>query len=291
MNDVLVATDISRKVKEQSILSDISFSVKQGEIIGLIGPNGAGKTSLMRIIVGLTKKYEGNIEMNGITNIGCMIETPNFYPYLTAIENLKYFAALNGVSKAKIPVILDLLGLTNTASKKVKHFSLGMRQRLGIAQALLTDPELLILDEPTNGLDPEGMHEIREYIKTVVEKKNITVIISSHLLGEIEKICSRALIIKAGVLIKDIILNSKNSNTLKKMVVETPNTSCVAEILKRHNMRIISQNEDALVAYVPENYKAKIADILFKERILVTGLYEEDENLESTFLDLLDLYD
>ncbi len=196
MNCVLRVKDVSKRAKDFQILNKVSFELGSGEIVGLIGPNGAGKTSIMKILVGLTRNYTGEVDLSGVRDIGSMIETPSFYPYNTGYQNLMYFAGLNGVGKKKVGELLELLGLMDAANKNVKTYSLGMRQRLGIAQALLKDPDVLILDEPTNGLDPEGIYEVREYIRKIANEKNITVLISSHLLGELEKMCDRAIIIK-----------------------------------------------------------------------------------------------
>ena len=172
MNCVLRVNNVSRKVKDFQILKQVSFELGRGEIVGLIGPNGAGKTSIMKVLVGLTRKYTGEVDLRGVRDIGSMIETPNFYPYNTGYQNLMYFAKLNGVGEKRVVELLELLGLIDSANKNVKAYSLGMRQRLGIAQALLKDPDVLVLDEPTNGLDPEGIYEVREYIRKIANEKN-----------------------------------------------------------------------------------------------------------------------
>lgn len=217
MNSVLRVNNVSKKAKDFQILNKVSFELGSGEITGLIGPNGAGKTSIMKIPVGLTRNYTGEVDLSGVRDIGCMIETPNFYPYNTGYQNLMYFAGLNGVGKKKVKELLELLGLTDAANKNVRTYSLGMRQRLGIAQALIKDPDVLVLDEPTNGLDPEGIHEVREYIRSIADEKKITVLISSHLLSELEKMCDRAIIIKKGEIIQsmDLTERSEASETLE----------------------------------------------------------------------------
>lgn len=287
MDYAISISNVSKSIKETEILKNISFNMRKGEIVGLIGPNGAGKTSLMRILVGLTKKYEGTVSMDDIQNIGCIIETPNFYPYLSGQDNMKYFAALNNVSNGRIPVTLALLGLTEAAWKKVKNYSLGMRQRLAIARALLTDPELLILDEPTNGLDPEGIHEVREYIRLITKKRNITVLISSHMLSELEKICDKAFVIKEGSLIKEIQLNKDEATEGIKLVVETQEIDKAEEILKANDFDV-SRKDQNLIVNIANKSKAAIAQLLFSHQIPISGLYEYNVNLESTFLDLVD---
>ena len=221
MNCVLRVNNVSKKAKDFQILNKVSFELGSGEIVGLIGPNGAGKTSIMKILVGLTKNYTGEVDLSGVRDIGSMIETPNFYPYNTGYQNLMYFARLNGVGKKKVEELLELLGLMDAANKNVKAYSLGMRQRLGIAQALLKDPDVLVLDEPTNGLDPEGIYEVREYIRKIANEKNITVLISSHLLGELEKMCDRAIIIKKGEIIQFMDLHNNMQEKQIVLVIES----------------------------------------------------------------------
>lgn len=287
MSYVLKAEGISRKVKDFQILKDVSFELKRGEIVGLIGPNGAGKTSIMKILVGLTRNYTGEVCMDGVNDIGSMIETPNFYPYNTGYQNLMYFAGLNGVKSKKVEELLDLLGLMDAANRNVKTYSLGMRQRLGIAQALLKDPDVLVLDEPTNGLDPEGIYEVREYIKKIANEKNITVLISSHLLGELEKMCDRAIMIKKG----EVISVMDFSNDIKKkqitFVIECLDTETTQEILKEHGYDVISANEVEVRVRIGAKEKTDIARLLSSKKVVMTGLYEACETLEDTFLELM----
>ena len=287
MEYVLKVNDINRKVKDFQILKNVSFELKRGEIVGLIGPNGAGKTSIMKILVGLTRNYTGEVDLSRVRDIGSMIETPNFYPYNTGYQNLMYFARLNGVGSKKVEELLELLGLSDAANKNVKSYSLGMRQRLGIAQALLKDPDVLILDEPTNGLDPQGIYEVREYIRRIASEKNITVLISSHLLGELEKMCDRAIMIKKG----EVIQVMDFANDVKKrqitFVIETLDTETTAAILKEAGYNIISSNENEVRVKIGANEKNDIARILYKHKIVMTGLYEACETLEDTFLELM----
>lgn len=223
METILSVKDVSKSAGKFQILKRISFELKKGEIVGLIGPNGAGKTSIMKIIVGLTRKYDGEVMLGEKEHIGCMIEAPNFYPYLSGYDNLKYFAKLSGVPDSRVLEVMELLGLSEAAKRKVKNYSLGMRQRLGIAQALLRNPGLLILDEPTNGLDPAGIYEIREYIRRIAREKNITVLISSHLLGELQKLCDRALVIKDGQLIEKLDMKEEQESDLEQVFLKLVN--------------------------------------------------------------------
>lgn len=287
MNSVLRVNNVSKKAKDFQILNKVSFELGSGEITGLIGPNGAGKTSIMKILVGLTRNYTGEVDLSGVRDIGCMIETPNFYSYNTGYQNLMYFAGLNGVGKKKVEELLELLGLKGAANKNVKAYSLGMRQRLGIAQALLKDPDVLVLDEPTNGLDPEGIHEVREYIRKIADEKNITVLISSHLLGELEKMCDRAIIIKKGKIIQFMDLNSDSKEKKITYVIESPDIEAAQKVLLENGYHIVSQNEQEVRIKIAAGRKSDAAKLLASRNVVMTGLYEASETLEDTFLDLM----
>ena len=287
MNGVLRVNNVSKRAKDFQILNKVSFELGSGEIVGLIGPNGAGKTSIMKILVGLTKNYTGEVDLSGVRDIGCMIETPNFYPYNTGYQNLMYFAGLNGVGKKKVGELLGLLGLTDAADKNVKAYSLGMRQRLGIAQALLKDPDVLVLDEPTNGLDPEGIYEVREYIRKIADEKNITVLISSHLLGELEKMCDRAIIIKKGEVIQFMDLHDEKKEKQITYVMESLDPEAAQKILKENGYGVVSQNGQEVRIRISASEKNDVAKLLMLHNVVMTGLYEAGETLEHTFLELM----
>lgn len=286
-NCVLRVNNVSKRAKDFQILNKVSFELGSGEIVGLIGPNGAGKTSIMKILVGLTRNYTGEVDLSGVRDIGCMIETPSFYPYNTGYQNLMYFAGLNGVGKKKVKELLELLGLADAAHKKVKAYSLGMRQRLGIAQALLKDPDVLVLDEPTNGLDPEGIYEVREYIRKIAEEKNITVLISSHLLGELEKMCHRAIIIKKGEVIRFMDFGEDSRKKQITYVMESLDTENARKILQDNGYDVASQDGQAVRIRISADEKKDVAKLLASHNVVMTGLYEAGETLEHTFLELM----
>lgn len=200
MLPVIDVKNISKTFGKREVVNNISFSLYPGQIFGFVGPNGAGKTTTLRMITGLTQCSNGSIRIEGysidksfetaISKIGAVIETPELYPYLSGEKNLKIFASFYGKKAIKrIPEIVKLVGMENRIKDKVSTYSLGMKQRLGIAQALLNRPKLLILDEPTNGLDPNGIIEMRNILKILAEKENMTIIISSHNLAELEHVC------------------------------------------------------------------------------------------------------
>ncbi|EDR91654.1 ABC transporter ATP-binding protein [Bacillus anthracis] len=212
MTTILSVRDVKKVIGKKTIVENISFDVKQGEVFGFLGPNGAGKTTTIRMLVGLIKETEGTISIGGYSikenfreamrQIGSIVENPELYTYLTGWENLKQFARmLGGISDERIIEIAHKVHLDERIHDKVKTYSLGMKQRLGIAQALLGNPKLLILDEPTNGLDPAGIRELREFIHKLVKEENMSVFISSHLLSEVQMICDRVAIIHKGKMI------------------------------------------------------------------------------------------
>ncbi|MEC0903258.1 MULTISPECIES: ABC transporter ATP-binding protein [Bacillus] len=212
MTTILSVRDVKKVIGKKTIVENISFDVKQGEVFGFLGPNGAGKTTTIRMLVGLIKETEGTISIGGYSikenfreamrQIGSIVENPELYTYLTGWENLKQFARMLGsISDERIIEIAHMVHLDERIHDKVKTYSLGMKQRLGIAQALLGNPKLLILDEPTNGLDPAGIRELREFIHKLVKEENMSVFISSHLLSEVQMICDRVAIIHKGKMI------------------------------------------------------------------------------------------
>lgn len=206
MDMILKTTGLCKSFKGQMAVNNVSLNVRRNSIYGLLGPNGAGKSTTLKMITGILKPTSGNIEFDGhpwqrkdLNDIGALIETPPIYENLTAYENLKVRAVLLGLKDERINEVLEVVRLTDTGKKRTGQFSLGMKQRLGIAIALLNDPRLLILDEPTNGLDPVGIEELRELIRSFPEK-GITVILSSHILSEVQQIADHIGIIAGGVL-------------------------------------------------------------------------------------------
>ena len=203
---------VSKVIKGKKIINDLSFTIEEGEVFGFLGPNGAGKTTTIRMMVGLMGITSGDILICGksvekefeeaIRNIGGIVENPELYKFLTGYQNLMQYARMvKGVSKQKIEEVVEFVGLKDRIHDKVKTYSLGMRQRLGLAQSLLHDPKVMILDEPTNGLDPAGIREIRDHLKKLTKEKGMSVIVSSHLLSEMEMMCDRIAIIQNGKLI------------------------------------------------------------------------------------------
>jgi ABC-2 type transport system ATP-binding protein len=212
-NITLSVHHLKKLIRGKEIIKGISFELRKGEVFGFLGPNGAGKTTTIRMLVGLIKPTSGTIYIGGyniandfegaMRNLGCIVENPELYPYLSGYDNLLHFARmLNDIGDERIREVTELVGLTERIHDKVKTYSLGMRQRLGIAQALLGRPKVLILDEPTNGLDPAGIREMREFIRFLAEEEGLSVLVSSHLLSEIQLLCDRVAIISKGSIIR-----------------------------------------------------------------------------------------
>jgi ABC-2 type transport system ATP-binding protein len=214
MNEITLSVKGLRKViGKREIIQNLDFELKRGEVFGFLGPNGAGKTTTIRMLVGLIKPTAGSIYICGfdlnkqfpeaMSQLGCIVENPELYAYLSGWRNLQYFARMmDGIDEARITEVVRLVGLAARIHDKVKTYSLGMRQRLGIAQALLGRPKVLILDEPTNGLDPSGIREIREFIRYLAEQEGLSVLVSSHLLSEIQLMCDRVAIISKGRIVR-----------------------------------------------------------------------------------------
>ncbi|QQZ08443.1 ABC transporter ATP-binding protein [Heyndrickxia vini] len=215
----LQVKELRKTIGKKEIIKGLNFDVFQGEVFGFLGPNGAGKTTTIRMLVGLIKPTSGSIYIAGknvetefkeaMKNLGCIVENPELYPYLSGWENLEYFARMDpSISNERLHHVTELVGLTNRIHDRVKTYSLGMRQRLGIAQALLGNPHLLILDEPTNGLDPAGIREMREFIRYLATEEGLSVLVSSHLLSEIQLLCDRVSIITNGEIIRTDTVSS-----------------------------------------------------------------------------------
>ncbi|AOU00350.1 ABC transporter ATP-binding protein [Bacillus velezensis] len=212
MEMVLELQQVKKTIKGRTIIHDLSFSVRAGEVFGFLGPNGAGKTTTIRMMVGLMKLSQGDIVICGesitknyakaVRHVGAIVENPELYKFLSGYKNLQQYARMvKGVTKEKIDEVIELVGLQDRIHDKVKTYSLGMRQRLGLAQSLLHNPKVLILDEPTNGLDPAGIREIRDHLKKLTREKGMAVIVSSHLLSEMELMCDRIGILQKGELV------------------------------------------------------------------------------------------
>ena len=292
MTNILEVKNISKKIKKRQILDNISLEIKQGEIFGFTGPNGAGKTTLIKIMLGLYKPDKGKVIINGfdlkkdfekaIKNASAIIENPEMYDYLKGIDNLKICQrAYNIKDEKNLEKVIKEVGLEKRINQKVKTYSLGMKQRLGIAHALISNPKILILDEPTNGLDPKGIKELRELLKKLAKEKNIAVFISSHILSEIELISDKIAIIDKGKIIEIKEKNKIKNKEILKISLETNNKKNTIELLKKNGYKI---NKD-LTLNIEKEQIPVINELLVKNKIKVYEIKTEQTTLEEEFLE------
>ncbi|EGP4987863.1 TPA: ATP-binding cassette domain-containing protein [Enterococcus faecium] len=291
---VLKATGITKKYGAAKALDKVSIEIKRGMIYGLIGENGAGKSTFMRTIMGLISIDEGSIELFGTTDfqaarrrMGQSIETPALYPELTARDNLRIQAANGGVSDREIEDLLKMMRLENTGKKKAKNFSLGMRQRLAIANALITNPEFLILDEPTNGMDPAGMAEMREIIQRLVKERGITVLLSSHLLDELSQIATHYGILHEGHLIKELSKEELAQESRQFIKIDTSATEQAVTVLDSLGYRdYFVQSSRVIQLFEGIDQVAAINQALVEAKVPVDGIHLVGQKLEDYFLQL-----
>lgn len=282
----------------ETVLNNIQLEVPKGSIYGFLGPNGAGKTTTLKLILGLLRKQEGTIvvfdqdfEKNRnviLKKVGSLIEAPSLYAHLTAKENLAIWQKIYQCSKERIDVVLEIVGLSHTGKKKAGKFSLGMKQRLSIAIALLHQPELLILDEPTNGLDPSGILEIRELLTKINQEQGITILISSHLLSEIEKLVTHVGIINKGQLLFQGTLDDLHhlQKEGSQLIIETNQVQAAKELLVSFSEDILIQDNILTMPSCNKNTIAKMNEILVKNGIDVYQISVNKNNLENIFMDL-----
>lgn len=292
MENMLKATDIVKKYGNRVVIKNINMNISKGDIYGFIGKNGAGKTTFMKIILGLTPRDNGEViycdnkSINDIgLKVGSLIEAPGLYKNMSAYENLKMFSILYGADESKVDEILNMVGLKGVGKRKTKDFSLGMRQRLGIAIALLNEPDLLVLDEPINGLDPEGIKEIRDIILKLNKEKNITFLISSHLLDELSKIVTKYGIIDNGSLIEEIDADELREKCKNKLIIEVDDSDKAMKYLEK----IISKDEINLKNNVIEikshlEESGKINKLLVENGVMVSAIYPNSDSLEEYFM-------
>jgi lantibiotic transport system ATP-binding protein len=282
--------------KQQKTLDDINLEVEKGSIYGFLGPNGAGKTTTLRLLLGLLKKQQGSIQifgkefdrhrMESLKKIGSLIEQPSLYGHLTASENLGIYRKIYGASKESIDKVLQLVGLPGTGKKKAKQFSLGMKQRLSIAVALLHNPELLILDEPTNGLDPNGIIETRELIKKLNKEDGVTIIVSSHILAEIERMATHVGIIHKGKLLFQGTLGElQNMKSRQSFIqIDTSNNAAALSLLAGHGAE--TMNGYVVLPFKEKALTAAINRKLVEHNIDVYLLQPQQNDLEQLFIDI-----
>lgn len=294
--EIIQTNNLSKSFSDTLAIDNVSINVRKGEIYGFLGLNGAGKTTAIRLMLGMIAPDSGTISLFGqkITHsskiwnkIGYMVETPYSYPNLSVNENLQVVAHLRGLKgHTAIDKIIDTLQLSAYRNKKTKHLSLGNNQRLGLAKALIHSPELLLLDEPINGLDPAGIVEIRKFLKELVSVHNTTIFLSSHILSEIAQVATRIGIVNNGQLIKEINTSDLEHQIIKKLIIDTKNNSQAIDILRKNNFTA-SKNESGTIEICESkaiNKPEEITTLLVKSGLPPSSIYIDEENLESYFL-------
>ena len=291
----------TKRIAGRNIVNDLSFNILAGEVFGFLGPNGAGKTTTIRMMVGLVKISQGDILIKGysitkdfskaIKNVGAIVENPDLYRYLTGYQNLKHYARMiSGISKMRINEMVEVVGLNDRIHDKVVTYSLGMRQRLGIAQALLHHPPLLILDEPTNGLDPIGIHELRNYLKRLAHEEGVAVFVSSHLLSEMELMCDRVGVLQNGKLvsiqnIQDFVHNSGDSRVC--VMVELDQTEQAKRLIASLNKTTLpTKNPGQLLIQMNKDEIPTLNKLLIDSGIQVYSIQMQEQTLEEKFLEI-----
>jgi ABC-2 type transport system ATP-binding protein len=290
--------NLTKRIGKKTIIDQLSFEVPRGEVFGFLGPNGAGKTTTIRMMVGLMSITEGEILINGqsittnhktaIAHIGAIVENPEMYKYLSGYQNLLHFARMTpGVSKERIQEVIALVALEKRIHDKVKTYSLGMRQRLGVAQALLHKPSILILDEPTNGLDPAGIRELRDYLKKLTHEEGISVIVSSHLLSEMELMCDRVAIIQNGKLIDvRLIKDFNNKSEQSKVIFEVDQLELALQLINTTANLKAASSPEGLECTLTHEQIAEVNEILVRGEVKVYRIQTLTPTLEDAFLQM-----
>ena len=294
-------SSLTKQFGSQKAVSSIDLSVPKGSVFGFLGPNGSGKTTTIRMILGLAAASKGEIELLGhpipkglehaLPKVGALVEGPAFYPYMSGRNNLIRIDSADRNStastrKQRVDAALERVGLTNAAKKKVHAYSLGMKQRLGLANALLKPREILILDEPTNGLDPQGTREVRNLIRSLAAE-GITIFVSSHLLSEIEQLCSHLAVMTAGKIVAQGSLAELRNESQTRLVLKADRIDELVDLLKTHGLTKLSLKPDRVVAPVPSDFDvAGLNQILVKKKFMVSEIRLEQPSLEEYFVNL-----
>lgn len=294
METILTIENLTKHFGPIKAVQNLSFTIEKGNVYGILGPNGSGKSTTLGMVLNVVNKTEGKFHWfdgsdsthNALKKVGAIIERPNFYPFMTASQNLELVCKIKEVSKAKIDEKLELVGLLERKNSKFSTFSLGMKQRLAIASALLNDPEILILDEPTNGLDPQGIHQIREIIKKIAAD-GTTILLASHLLDEVEKVCTHVVILRQGVKLYSGSVDGMNAShgffTLK-----SENQTHLKSALESHpDFASVKEENGFLIAYLKNPMApSELNKYLFEKGIALSHLVHRKESLEEQFLQL-----
>ena len=291
---ILSIKNLHKRYGKVHAVNNVSIDIYKGNVYGILGPNGSGKSTTLGIVLNVVNKTSGEYEWFGgieethqaLKKVGAIIERPNFYPYMTAKENLELVCKIKGINYSKVAEKLQIVGLTDRKDSAFKTFSLGMKQRLAIASALLNDPEILILDEPTNGLDPQGIIQVRDIIRFIASQ-GTTILLASHLLDEVEKVCSHVLILRFG----EILYNGKVDEMSTKnsyFELQSANNNAIIEVLKNNfSVDKMSEIEGKVEVYFNEELEASVLNkIMMEKGIYLNHLVKRKLSLENQFLEL-----
>lgn len=294
MQTILSITNLCKTYGKVQAVKNVSLEIKKGNVYGILGPNGSGKSTTLGIVLNVVNKTSGNYAWFGgsmqthqaLKKVGAIIERPNFYPYMTAQQNLELVCKIKDISVEKVSEKLTLVGLNDRKDSKFSTFSLGMKQRLAIASALLNDPEILILDEPTNGLDPQGIHQIRDIIK-LIAAQGTTILLASHLLDEVEKVCSHVLVLKKGEVLYSGLVNQMTSKT-DFLELQSDDNQLLMTLLKTYPNISFETNADNKVLVYSENSinAASLNKFLAENNCYLNHLVIKKQSLEEQFLEL-----
>lgn len=299
--NVLEVKGVKKKLGKREIIKELNLEVKDGEIFGFLGPNGAGKTTTIRMLVGLIMPNEGDIcicgksvltdKENALRDVGAVVENPELYKYLSGRENLMQIARMRRVSKEEVQELIDLVGLTERIDDKVKRYSLGMKQRLGLAAALIGNPKLLILDEPTNGLDPSGILDFRDIVKKAAKERGMTVFISSHILSEVQNLCDRVAFINGGVIksVEKITENNVETELDSMTLKVTENIKKAVTILKTLScVNSAKVEEEEIHIIIKSGSTSTVLKELLTKGIEVEEIFRNRNELEQRYMELVE---
>jgi len=296
LESILTINNLTKKFGYLTAVKDLSFTINKGNVYGILGPNGSGKSTTLGVVLNVVNKTSGDFHWfdgditthDALKKVGAIIENPNFYPYMSGYDNLRLVCKIKGVDLNKIDEKLEIVGLTDRKNSKFKTYSLGMKQRLAIASALLNDPEILILDEPTNGLDPQGIHQIRQIIKDIAND-GTTILLASHLLDEVEKVCSHVVVLRKGVKLYSGRVDEMTSSH-GFFELKTEKHDALIAILENDEAFGKIKVEDGLItAFLNNPMEASTFNkLMFEKGITLSHLVKRKESLEEQFLQLTD---
>lgn len=294
METILTIENLNKRYGRIQALKNVSFTIQKGRVYGILGPNGSGKSTTLGIVLNVVNKSSGNYKWfdgkvethEALKKVGAIIERPNFYPYMTAEQNLKLVCKIKNINYSKVTEKLELVGLNDRKDSKFSTFSLGMKQRLAIASALLNDPEILILDEPTNGLDPQGIHQIRDIIRKIASQ-GTTILLASHLLDEVEKVCSQVIVLRKGEILYSGSVDGMASNEGFFEVQSNDNLLLKTALQEHPAVERISEEEGKVLVYLKADLTASdLNQFLFSKNIVLSHLVKRKNSLEAQFLEL-----